>query len=332
MLRNRAYGDIVVGIAFALSSVACASKMSASGDETHFQMCNVTGDCKNLGEAYSCRSGLCRTGPDSGVRGSGGATSVSGALTAFCSALNASSGDLDGGVVQRLLGAAASACTIRASDYDRSCTEDMDCAAVGEGNACETPCEVACPNTAIRNSAMDKYNQDYDNTPASMCGPSFCGCPALGNPRCVNGTCALVPIQFGTPDAGESAFCSEYVKSDGNLTDADLQRLLGADAAKCTIQASDYDRSCAKDTDCTGVPEGNACEPSCAFGCANSPISVSALAKYMDDFGNTPVSMCPSLANPKHCNCPAELAPRCIDGTCEKGGPGAPDAGDGGNP
>lgn len=113
-----------------------------------------------------------------------------------------SSGDLDGGTVQKLLGAAASACTIRASDYDRSCVEDIDCTGVGEGNACETPCEVACPNTAISSRAMDKYNEDSAKTPASMCGPSFCGCALLGDPRCVDGTCVLAPIVLGDADGG----------------------------------------------------------------------------------------------------------------------------------
>lgn len=205
MIREGAYRRILACFIGLLSGSACASKQSATGDETHFQACTTTGDCKSLGDAYRCESGACKLPVVSGTGGRGAASGTGGApgggggapagsggsSNAFCAAVEATSGDLDGGVVHRLLGDAASACTIRAADYDRSCSKDADCVEVGEGNACEAPCVVACATTAINVSAMAAYEADYARNPIKSCGDIFCGCPCIGAPRCVRGTCEL---------------------------------------------------------------------------------------------------------------------------------------------
>jgi hypothetical protein len=231
MVRNRAHLSFVAHVVLALSSAACASKSSATGDETHFQMCRSDDDCKNLGDAYRCEAEYCRVpgGSDTGGAGSsesggtgnsasGGASSnggtassggardggasLGGALNAYCSTLHASSVVLDGGVIERLLGPAASTCTLRASDYDRSCTKNADCTLIGTGNACTGSCivDTCANNTTINVSALGQYMADYDKTPFAMCHENYpCNCPLALAPRCIKGTCVG---GLDVPDAG----------------------------------------------------------------------------------------------------------------------------------
>jgi len=239
MVRDKVRWCVLGCIALALSGTACASKASPNGDETHFQRCASDDECKNLGDSYRCEAELCKAAGDSGeggggrgeggaggrgeggagttgqgglaassggssrggASGSGAAGASGGSASRFCSALEASSGDLDGGAVRALVGDAASSCVLRASDYDRSCAKDTDCSPAGEGNVCETPCGVACASTAINTSALAKYMADYGRTPVAMCtAPLLCGCPVSGVPRCIKGTCELPPP--GLFDAG----------------------------------------------------------------------------------------------------------------------------------
>jgi hypothetical protein len=194
MIRTRARRDVLVCLLVAFSSAACASKASSRGDETHF-LCKVDDDCKALGSEVRCESGVCKAPAPP-------ATHVFG-LSQFCAASEATNGDLDEPTVRALLGDAASACVLRASDYDRSCATDMDCIAVGEGNACMTPCDVTCPNTAISAAAMSQYEADHAGTPIEMCpNDILCGCPCSSAPRCVRGTCEYVGCGAPPPDAG----------------------------------------------------------------------------------------------------------------------------------
>jgi hypothetical protein len=50
-----------------------------------------------------------------------------------------------------------------------------------------------------------------------------------------------------------------------------------------TIQASDYDQSCAKAADCAGVTVGDLCTIGCT-DCTNAAINVTSLAQYNTDF------------------------------------------------
>ena len=85
----------------------------------------------------------------------------------------------------------SSPCSIRAADYDQSCSQDSDCVAVFNGDYCtECPCE----NTAINIDAQPQYNSDF------LKGKYLaCPCPAPPAVACNQGTCGLRSTE--QPDA-----------------------------------------------------------------------------------------------------------------------------------
>jgi hypothetical protein len=200
----------------------CASKVSGNGDETHFETCKVDADCRTDGGiGKHCVVGMCRPviedAGTGGRRGAGGGpgTSAGGGSSAggsgVCKLIDVSSGDLDAAALKAILGDAAASCMLRASDYDRSCTKDTDCIAVGEGNACTAQCRVACPSAAINGGALAAYQADYDRTLLGSCPNFTCFCPERGFPRCAHGTCELSTPGDCTPGpAGASLSRDEY--------------------------------------------------------------------------------------------------------------------------
>jgi hypothetical protein len=62
---------------------------------------------------------------------------------------------------------------IAASDYDRSCTKDGDCAAVWAGDLCDTDV-CHCPNAAVNGAALTQYESDFDRMDP---GGGQCPCP-----------------------------------------------------------------------------------------------------------------------------------------------------------
>ena len=82
----------------------------------------------------------------------------------------------------------------------------------------------------------------------------------------------------------------------------------GDDTAACTaetIHAADFDQTCAGDTDCVHVYEGDACGP--CF-CPNAPISARAKAAYD--------AVAPTTAAGVVCSCTYDPAPKCSGGVC----------------
>jgi hypothetical protein len=75
-----------------------------------------------------------------------------------------------------------------------------------------------------------------------------------------------------------------------------------------TIKASDYDQSCASDSDCVTEPEGDFCGAQCT-NCPGAVISVMAQAQYEADLAS-------KISMPADCPCP--LGPRavCNHGKC----------------
>lgn len=101
--------------------------------------------------------------------------------------------------------------------------------------------------------------------------------------------------------------------------------------AGCTstemILASDFDQTCARDSDCSPVGEGSVCFP-CLFVCAaGGAINVGAVAQF-----NAVVSASPAGPGIKNavCMCPADFAPACcVAGQCQGHmGPCSDNAGD----
>jgi len=84
-------------------------------------------------------------------------------------------------------------------------------------------------------------------------------------------------------------------------------------SVSCNISASNYDQSCAADSDCTGVTEGDYCSATECL-CGWGTISVSALPKYNADVAKTPIGS--GAIEGALCNCPAEASPCCRSGAC----------------
>lgn len=80
----------------------------------------------------------------------------------------------------------------------------------------------------------------------------------------------------------------------------------------CDILASNYDRSCAVDSDCEPVFSGNVCSTGCA---CNSAISGAALTQYNADVGRTRVAW---NASDVSCGCD-QIGPCCREGICQLG-------------
>jgi hypothetical protein len=78
---------------------------------------------------------------------------------------------------------------ISASNYDRSCTLDSDCVAVGVGDPCR-PCDILCAgNAAINKSSMSQYSKDVADSPA-LGDSAACSCAPTTLSVCCNaGTC-----------------------------------------------------------------------------------------------------------------------------------------------
>ena len=80
------------------------------------------------------------------------------------------------------------------------------------------------------------------------------------------------------------------------------------------IQASNYDRSCAVDSDCVAVAEGDVCTP-CGVGCKNAAIIVAARAQYKMDVDR---AVAATLAATNQCQttCFYSRYPCCVSGQC----------------
>jgi hypothetical protein len=78
------------------------------------------------------------------------------------------------------------ACSIAATSYDQSCTQDADCVPVFQGSVCTDHC--GCANAAINQKDLTQYQTDLAATAKT---PSICECPNIPAPRCVNAVCSL---------------------------------------------------------------------------------------------------------------------------------------------
>jgi hypothetical protein len=101
---------------------------------------------------------------------------------------------------------------IVASNYDQSCTTDMDCVAISEGNACSII--GPCPSAAInKGTAYSKYQSDIANTPCF----GISGCPAEFPPCCRHGVCQMKsgcssPADTLPARADAGGICSPFVE------------------------------------------------------------------------------------------------------------------------
>jgi hypothetical protein len=168
--------------------------------------------------------------------------------------------------------------------------------------------------------APDAQSDASLGPPRVIGGPTLSGateCAAAGGQCEVGAVCGtILAPSAGACGPGGAVCC--------------LQVLCGADATVQLIVASDYDQSCAADSDCVEVHVGNAC--SCALSCQTTPAAINkaALPRYTADVAKSPhvVCSCPPPLPPPDCvdDVPG---PHCVGGSCQLTGcPNQDPAGD----
>jgi hypothetical protein len=80
-------------------------------------------------------------------------------------------------------------CSIRASDYDRSCVSDSDCVLVQEGNVCAPDCGFLCSQAVINTCAAPAYMDALARAPTHS--TANCSCPNMSPPCCRAGICRI---------------------------------------------------------------------------------------------------------------------------------------------
>jgi hypothetical protein len=139
-----------------------------------------------------------------------------------------------------------------------------------------------------------------------------------------NETDASAESDAPTTDAGTDVSSESKV---ANAAGADASRDSSADGSACTpILPSDYDQSCALDSDCVAVGvvamcPASACSNQCDFGV----VSASVVAKYTAAIARA-IADIPPLGFPQFCNCEFVLIPRCRSGRCDYWGSSLPEA------
>jgi hypothetical protein len=199
---------------------------------------------------------------------------------------------------------------VQASSYDRSCTLDSDCVPVpgGTADSCNpNPTCIYCSTATVSLHAEDPYYSDLMAAMAAAADANFGACPpcaAFTQPCCRLGACQVGSAcepPSAPPDAG-------LPPPDAASPPPDA---VAPEAGACTIHASDYDQSCASDSDCVDVSEGDFCGQ-VACPCPNAAVRVSAASTYMTDLSEIlPVS-------PLVCSCPIDVGPRCDAGRCSR--------------
>jgi hypothetical protein len=127
--------------------------------------------------------------------------------------------------------------SIQASSFDQACASDLDCMAVGQGNAC-AECGFACPSAAIRKDALAAFRAAVADAGGPFTGTCFC--PAYGNPCCHQGKCSsscddeitdidacaavggtCVPYA-AVPDGGPSCVRISYCAANPSVSDSTI--------------------------------------------------------------------------------------------------------------
>lgn len=102
---------------------------------------------------------------------------------------------------------------VQASDFDQSCTVNAECAAVGEGNACD-PCTAGCYNAAINFRAFPEYRARFPMTDSPS--GAACSCPVSFFPCCRSGSCyADLQCQIDLAEAGALPDTGDAAADDG---------------------------------------------------------------------------------------------------------------------
>lgn len=160
--------------------------------------------------------------------GTGGTTGGSGGTAGMTGGTGGSNptGGTGGSSTTGGSGGSTSSTAQYAHNYDQTCTYDVDCTLVTEGDACGC---TGCENAAVADEAFEKYMVDWNAI----------DCPTSGEPIvCAAGCAQVLPA------------CS-----DGKCVARQ----------PVYVQASQFDRACFEDSDCHLIFEGEVCS-SCQCG------------------------------------------------------------------
>ena len=217
----------------------------------------------------------------------------------------------DGGLTCRLGGGCAE--TLICPGGVAGCTSNCQCL----DGTWQAPCPAALPQTG--NACTPSGAGCGYTTSTNACGASNCYCQGGAwncEPTCVIDASAACVAAGGQCVSGV-AFCANVGPgaSPGSCLDVGPAMLCCAvnpDAGCTEIQASSYDQTCTRDSDCVAVSVGNACEE-CVFACGANvgAINAGAMAQYRVDVAKTPAGVAV-------CGCPEEAvtAPCCRNGQC----------------
>jgi hypothetical protein len=143
----------------------------------------------------------------------------------------------------------------------------------------------------------------HPDSAAALTGPAEC---AAAGGQCEEGAvCGLaLGTHFGPCGPGGTVCCLDVV--------------CPADATVQIIEASDYDQSCAVDSDCAEIYVGNGC--SCELSCRASPaaINMAALQQYTSDVAKFRMPCgCPPPPPPCANQTYPGPGPHCVGGMCQ---------------
>jgi hypothetical protein len=149
------------------------------------------------------------------------------------------------------------------------------------------------------------------------------GAPGIDGSACVaaGGYCTSEPFCVANGD-----------QPCGPTMDCCFDTICAPEASIPPIQASNYDRSCAVDSDCVAVAEGDVCTP-CGVGCKNAAINVAARAQYQADVDRAFAATLPARNEcVTTCRYYNSQGPCCLSGQCvaDGGCPGPTPGSDGG--
>jgi hypothetical protein len=194
---------------------------------------------------------------------------------------------LDGGSNER--GCPAEWADLSDGGYPSECTTNRLICVYPQGQA------ECAPDGPVLKWAQNGMEPGCTELPPALCSP--CAMPGS--------VCEYI--------TGPPPLVTDFVTTlccDGNTHRWDIQPGGGCpNGNTCgTISASDYDQTCAKDSDCTGVTDGNLCSHICT-NCIDATINVRAVAQYNADFAK-------KVSEPGVCPCPLGPTPVCNAGKC----------------
>jgi hypothetical protein len=233
--------------------------------------CVDDSDCSELGADGRCIEGACR-------KVTGTTLSDAGALT--CPALN--------NAIQKSYSDA-----LAASAAAAPCKNDADCVQAPTPQCGPPGCGGAYTSSAgaaVVQSRLPQLEHEFcDSYFAAGCSqPGFPGCPYLGPPLCIQGTCTACSLGFCSPPPTDAGTESQGDAGRMPVTCQDRTKQISDDILSNTALKDD---SCASDADCTTA----AIDMRCYHSCDSPPLSVAAAQAVATSLQTLEANLCPAF-------------------------------------